>query len=295
MAAPKTFNLKIIEGNNVDSVFELEEGIRYEVRRVPPEGIPENVDRKRAIFLTDTEVSKLHANIMVISGELVVQDLGSTNGVYVNDKRINKSLLVNNDKLKIGTTVFAVNVVTENVMDSRTFIGKSPSTYSKPTHEFKKLAKIMDEKSVFEPNLKIQSPYQMGTKAGDIFLELLDLSYKNKMASEVATSSTTELLNGYLFEIKITNGENQGLVYHFYKKNIIIGRTRDIWLKDTSVSREHAELSLIGPGIFRIKDLGSQNGTFINDQKVQMATFRGKDIVRLGDTMLSFSYTDDDF
>jgi hypothetical protein len=28
----KKFSLKIIEGNNVDSIFELEEGVRYEIR-----------------------------------------------------------------------------------------------------------------------------------------------------------------------------------------------------------------------------------------------------------------------
>ncbi|MFH1223513.1 MAG: FHA domain-containing protein [Pseudomonadota bacterium] len=295
MANPKIFSLKIIEGNNVDSIFELEEGVKYEFRRASPDGIPTNIERKRAIFLMDTEVSKLHANIMIVSGELVVQDLGSTNGVYVNGKRVAKSLLVNNDRLKIGVTVFLVTVITDSVLDSRTFIGRAPSEYSKQTHEFKKLAKIMDEKIVFEPNLRVELPYQSGTNAGNMYLELLDLAYKNKMTEEMNSPQTTGLLNGYLIEVKIINGENQGDILHFYKKSIVVGRTRDVWLKDSSVSREHAEITVAGSKLFRIKDLGSQNGTFINDQKVQMATFRENDIIRLGDTMLSFSYIDEDF
>lgn len=135
------FSIKIIQGNDVGSIFELEEGVRYEVRRTPTGSMPSNIDRKKAIFLDDPEISKLHAAILVIAGELVVQDLGSTNGVVVNNKKINKSLLVNNDRVKMGTTIFMVHLVSDNVSESMTFVGRVSSKYSKQTHDFKKLAK----------------------------------------------------------------------------------------------------------------------------------------------------------
>jgi len=288
----KRFNLKIIEGNNVDTVYELEENIRYEVRRMPPEGIPTNIDRKTAVFVADAEVSKLHATISIIGGELVAQDLGSTNGIFVNNKRVRKSLLVNNDRLKIGTTVFMVTAVTEDVADGRTFVGLSPSKYSKQTHDFKKLAKVLDEKVEFNPDLKTQPPYTIGTKPYELFLDMLDSIPANIVEEEYLSRT---LMSGYNFMVKIVGGENEGNVFHFYRKKIVIGRTKDLWIYDKSVSREHAEVTLEGPGIFKIKDLGSQNGTYINEQRVQMATFREKDSVKVGETILNFVMIPEDF
>ena len=287
----KKISLRIIEGNNVDTVFELEDGKRYEVRRIPPTGIPENIDRKSAVFLTDVEVSKLHASLTVMSGELIAQDLGSTNGIYVNNKRSTKALVSNNDKLRIGTTTFLVSVLEENVTDSRTFVGQAPSQYSKATHDFKKLAKVLDDKIMFDPDLRIQPPYSVGDKGYDIFVELLDKAPKNVEEEPVVQG----MLDGYYFTVNILTGQDEGKSFGFYKKSIVIGRTKDLWLNDKSVSREHSIVELSGPGVFKIKDVGSQNGTFVNDQKVQMATFRESDTIRLGDTALSFSCKADEF
>ncbi|HOW16468.1 MAG TPA: FHA domain-containing protein, partial [bacterium] len=175
--------------------------------------------------------------------------------------------------------------------ESRTFIGKAPSQYSKSTHDFKKLAKVLDDKIVFQPDMRIQPPYNVGDKAFDIFVKLLDTT---------ATLDSDEhpiqgMVDGYFFSVKALTGPNEGDVFDFYKKQIVVGRTKDLWLKDKSISREHAIVEIAGKGIFKIRDLGSQNGTFINDQKVQIASFREDDIVRLGDTALSFSYKAEDF
>ena len=287
----KKIILKIIEGSNIDSIFELEDGKRYEVRRIPPTGIPENIDRRSAVFLTDSEVSKLHASLSIMSGELIAQDLGSTNGIYLNGKRVSKALVSNNDKLKIGTTVFLASIVEENVSDSRTFIGATPSQYSKATHDFKKLAKVLDEKIIFDPDLRIEPPYSIGEKSFDLFMELLNKVPK----SGEGETPTQGMVDGYLFSVKVLTGINEGDTVNFYKKTIIMGRTKDIWIQDKSVSREHALVEITGRGVFKIKDIGSQNGTYINDQKVQIATFREGDTVRLGDTALSFSYKIEDF
>jgi pSer/pThr/pTyr-binding forkhead associated (FHA) protein len=288
----KKFNLKIIEGNNVDTVFEIDENTRYEIRRMPPEGIPGNIDRKTAIFITDAEASKLHANLTIIGGELVVQDLGSSNGVFVNGKKVKKSLLVNNDRLKVGTTIFMATAITDDVADGRTFVGIAPSRYSKQTHDFKKLAKVLDAKITFNPDLKIQPPFLVASKPYELFLDIMEAIPANIVEDEY---NSKELMNGYYFQIRITGGENEGDVFHFYRKKIIVGRTKDLWIYDKSVSREHAEITLEGPGVFKIKDLGSQNGTFLNGQRIQMATFRERDVVKLGDTVLSFAQLPEEF
>jgi pSer/pThr/pTyr-binding forkhead associated (FHA) protein len=291
----KKFILKIIEGNDVGSVFELDEGVRYEVRRSPVGAMPSDIDRKRSVFLNDAEISKLHAALVVVAGELVVQDQGSTNGVIVNNKKINKSLLVNNDRIKIGTTVLQVQVETDKPSEGMTFIGRASSKYSKEAHDFKKLAKVLDEKITFQPPVKMDSPFDVNSQSGKLFLEAVEAVYELKKGKKEEEESLPEMVSGYMFQILIMSGPMESEKFNFYKKTIVIGRTKDLWIPDSSVSREHAEISVYGNGVFKIKDLGSQNGTFINDLRIQTATFKETDIIKLGDTSLSFSYKAEEF
>ena len=53
----------------------------------------------------DTFVSQLHARVFRRQGELFVEDLGSTNGTYVNKKKIGGAVAVRKgDKLQVGKT-----------------------------------------------------------------------------------------------------------------------------------------------------------------------------------------------
>lgn len=54
------------------------------------------------IFVDNLAVSGEHANIFTIGEDSFVQDLGSTNGTFVNNKRITKHHLKNGDVIAIG-------------------------------------------------------------------------------------------------------------------------------------------------------------------------------------------------
>src|SRR2546423_4170440 len=64
----------------------------------------------RATFvLTDSEASRRHASLIPQGQSVNVQDLGSTNGTFVNDERIDERRMVEvGDRLRIGTTVIEV-------------------------------------------------------------------------------------------------------------------------------------------------------------------------------------------
>jgi pSer/pThr/pTyr-binding forkhead associated (FHA) protein len=64
----------------------------------------------------------------------------------------------------------------------------------------------------------------------------------------------------------------------------------DVIVKDSSISGRHAEFSAQG-GIFRVSDLGSTNGTFVNDKRVQNAELVDGDTLRLGRTPFKFKST----
>ena len=60
------------------------------------------------IRLADRWVSRLHCEIDQINDTLVVRDLHSRHGTYVNGKRITQSLLVPGNRLGMGMTEFLV-------------------------------------------------------------------------------------------------------------------------------------------------------------------------------------------
>ena len=63
------------------------------------------------ITLDDTYVSQLHARVFTKDGGWYVEDLGSTNGTYLNTKRVSSPLqLKRGDRIKIGATVLEAEV-----------------------------------------------------------------------------------------------------------------------------------------------------------------------------------------
>ncbi len=56
------------------------------------------------ICLTDSNVSREHAQFVAVQEGWAIQDLGSTNGTFVNGKQVKKALLNNGDSIRIGLT-----------------------------------------------------------------------------------------------------------------------------------------------------------------------------------------------
>ena len=83
----------------------LEQGSVVPIRGIITLGRkPENT-----IVLTEPFVSGNHAKIYAKNNNLYVEDLNSTNGVYVNEERIkDKVKLTAGDEIKIGSAIFKV-------------------------------------------------------------------------------------------------------------------------------------------------------------------------------------------
>jgi serine/threonine-protein kinase len=72
-------------------------------------------------------------------------------------------------------------------------------------------------------------------------------------------------------------------------KALTLGREKesaDICIPDATMSRRHAEIASGLDGL-RLRDLGSRNGTFVNDQPVSESGLRRGDQIRLGYTVLT--------
>ena len=57
----------------------------------------------------DNYLSRRHASILVIPPECFLEDLGSSNGTFINDERLTKRVLLQNgQKFRIGKTLMEI-------------------------------------------------------------------------------------------------------------------------------------------------------------------------------------------
>ena len=56
-------------------------------------------------MLNDKFMSSKHAEILAENGLWILRDTGSTNGTYVNNRRVDRHELVDNDFIKFGSAM----------------------------------------------------------------------------------------------------------------------------------------------------------------------------------------------
>src|SRR5437763_4572148 len=109
--------LQIIEGPNAGQALDVE-GAAV-IGRDPASA---------ALVIEDPEASRRHASLIPEGQSLNVEDLGSTNGTFVNGERlVGARVLVPGDRLRVGTTVLEVAVVTALHSRVRTVGAPRPS------------------------------------------------------------------------------------------------------------------------------------------------------------------------
>ncbi|RPI23493.1 MAG: FHA domain-containing protein [Actinobacteria bacterium] len=85
----------------------------------------------------------------------------------------------------------------------------------------------------------------------------------------------------------VESGPRAGLTYVLGAGETLVGRDADsdIFLGDVTVSRRHARFILDEHGL-RVEDLGSTNGTYVNDHRGDAFMLSPKDEVRIGKHLL---------
>ncbi|MEQ8847837.1 FHA domain-containing protein [Botrimarina sp.] len=91
-------------------------------------------------------------------------------------------------------------------------------------------------------------------------------------------------------KLTVLAGAKAGTAVPIKKSSFIIGRSKECALRAGSeaISRKHCELKVTDSGV-TVEDLGSRNGTYVNDEKVEGAyTLSNGDRLRIGP--LEFRY-----
>jgi signal transduction histidine kinase len=88
----------------------------------------------------------------------------------------------------------------------------------------------------------------------------------------------------------VIKGTDEGKQFELTEPVVSVGREASsrLRLSDTEVSRRHAEFRQT-PGGYRVVDVGSANGTFVNNQPATDVLLQAGDHVRIGQTLLVYS------
>jgi two-component system cell cycle response regulator len=98
--------LIVLAGSNAGSMHEVRERMLL--------GRAQDADLR----FTDEGISRNHAMVTLEGDEVVIHDLGSRNGTYVNEKRVERTTLCDGDKIRIGSTTILKFTHHDNLEES---------------------------------------------------------------------------------------------------------------------------------------------------------------------------------
>ncbi len=90
-------------------------------------------------------------------------------------------------------------------------------------------------------------------------------------------------------------GPLKGAIFRLHEEEVSVGRhvSNQLSISDLSVSRHHCVIKPEG-GRYKIVDLGSNNGTYVNGNQVEECILNDGDKISIGDTAFTFVTVDED-
>lgn len=98
--------------------------IVYVGRRVPVTHYPFTIGSRNDndLIITDSTVSRQHAELFRKNGQVCLRDLGSLNGTIVNKVPRSETVIVGGERIQLGTTVLQIERAMDDVSDDTQFI-----------------------------------------------------------------------------------------------------------------------------------------------------------------------------
>ncbi len=111
---------------------------------------------------------------------------------------------------------------------------------------------------------------------------------ENDTGTWVKEAAGVDTLHIRTIRLEVTAGPDRGLIKTFNTPMIVIGRANaDLQLDDRRVSTMHAEIRM-EPSGFRLRDLGSRNGTHVGGLRVVEGFLAPGTLITIGDTTVRF-------
>lgn len=245
------------------------------------------------ILLEEGRCSRRHASLALVPGGVLVTDLGSSNGTFINGNRIEKGIIKAGDELGFDTARYKIEGnAPANVQTEATILvapaSKPEASVVAPVVE--KLAEKPAAKAPPEANADSQkgawwAPKDEGPEG--------TLLMAPGVAAPAAVEGTQVMAALSVAEPSLVGltGSVKGQSFKFTGDRWKIGRDGNecnVVLDDAGVSAFHAQIINEG-ATWKLINLMSSNGSFVNGQRVQTAYLNGGDRLQFGSTELIFN------
>ncbi len=257
------------------------------------------------IRLTERNVSRRHARLLRMNGHVVVEDLGSYNGIRVNgEKLVGRAEIADGDLIQIGDYDLAIQKEAQAEPPPPPLQnGARKHTPPAPVHAAPPPAPAPLE----EPETEAASPVYESDKLEDTAPSASASEHDLREAADAARRHATSIIRVDQVEanrqrpvadlepeeaprLVVVNTEFAGREFACIRTELRIGRAddNDISLDHRSLSRTHAKLVREASGEWRVVDLQSANGMKVNGESYAQATVTHLDTIELGHLRLRF-------
>ena len=241
------------------------------------------------IRLTERNVSRRHARILRSDNEVQIEDLGSYNGIRVNNARIAERVSLRiSDQVQIGDYKLYLKAEgVEQVDDARTMPIERIDT---PPAEMAAVA---------PPPASIPTT-PMPAQARPAPAAQMAVADTDPAGRPVATAAQVAALTAPASygKLVIISSNYPGKELDLTRPQMIIGRTdeNDLVINHRSISRNHAKITRdTETQRYTISDLQSSNGVRVNGQDYGKVELRRGDVVDLGHVRMRFVEPGEDF
>jgi len=245
------------------------------------------------IRLTERNVSRRHARILRSDNEVSIEDLGSYNGIRVNNARIAERVALRiSDQVQIGDYKLYLKAEgVEQVDDARTMPIERIDT---PPAEMPAVAPPPNMAPSALPTTPMPAQQRPSQPPG---MAVADTDPAGRPVATAAQVAALTAPAGY-GKFVVTSSNFAGRELELTRPQMIIGRTdeNDLVINHRSISRNHAKVTR-DPETQRytISDLQSSNGVRVNGQDYGKVELRRGDVVDLGHVRLRFVEPGEDF
>ncbi len=263
------------------------------------------------IRLTERNVSRRHARILRNNGEVQIEDLGSYNGIRVNNSRIAERVSLRvSDQVQIGDYKLYLKAEgVEQVDDARTMpierVTDQPGVSDNAQTDVIAAVAPAPTQPMGIPTTPSPVTAAGGLAAGQQLIgnpnrTLVAIADTDPQGRPVASAATVAALNapvGY-GKLVVLSSNFAGKEFELSRPQMIVGRTdeNDLVVNHRSISRNHAKLVREpDTGRYTISDLQSSNGVRVNGQDYGKVELRRGDVIDLGHVRLRFVEPGEDF
>ncbi|MFT3710385.1 MAG: FHA domain-containing protein [Archangium sp.] len=250
------------------------------------------------IRLTERNVSRRHARLMRNNGHVLIEDLGSYNGIKINGDRISGQVQVaDGDLIQIGDYDLAIQA--EEKANSATVPLEPPSqSNGTPTRKLNESAATMpalpavdspgeandeDVRDADEGEVGKDAPPSIPKHQSTAVIRIDQLdSGKKRQVEELDVTEAPRLV--------VLNTDFAGKEFPCLRTEMKIGRVddNDIAIDHRSLSRTHCKVVREDSGEWRVIDMQSANGLMVNGESYAQVTLRFGDVIELGHVKLKF-------